>query len=61
MSIRNIDVPHVRSDNRHGPIDAERVDGRAEQVLILHGGRDLGGGDYVLDFASASGAEDNAP
>src|SRR6185503_20756804 len=59
VSIRSIDVPRVRSDNGHGPVDAERVDGRAEQVLIVHGGCDFRRGNQVLHLGSCVGAEDD--
>ena len=45
------------ADNGHGAVDAERVDGGAGQVLVLHDRCDLGRGDEVLYLGSCVRAE----
>jgi hypothetical protein len=49
----------IHTDDRHRPVDGECVDRGAGQVLILHGGCDLGRGDEVLHLGSCVGAEDD--
>lgn len=46
-----------RTNNRHGAIDGERVDGGAGRVLVLDDARDLGRGDHTIDVATGADAE----